>query len=282
MLRALIELCRLSNLPTVWTNVIAARLLSGQIDFSAELGWLLLGASLVYSAGMMLNDACDAGWDRQNRPERPIPSGRISLGTVWALGGAGLIGGAALMIGPGHANAEFTLLLVLAVLAYDWYHKPWTGSVVIMGGCRTLLYVAAGASMIGKVSPHVWAGGLALGAYIIGLTLMARGEATGSMSMVRRSLVTLLTVLPALAALMHYSTSTMTVVLSVMQIIFVGFIASRMRAGGPAIGQGVGWLLAGIPLVDAMAVAHHRPTIAACFVLLVPMLRWWQRFVAAT
>ena len=55
MLRALLELSRISNLPTVWTNVLAAWIIVNQgwkSDF--RLAWLLLGASLIYSAGMIL------------------------------------------------------------------------------------------------------------------------------------------------------------------------------------------------------------------------------------
>ena len=142
MLRALLELSRVSNLPTVWTNVLAAWILASGKDWqwTPALGWLLLGASLIYSAGMILNDACDVAWDREHRKERPIPSGRIGLKTVWIIGLVWLLGGYALMVFAGGASWKITALLVAAVVAYDVYHKPWAGSVVIMGACRTLLY----------------------------------------------------------------------------------------------------------------------------------------------
>src|SRR5262245_63491269 len=46
----------------------------------------LAAGSLFYSGGMALNDAFDAEIDARERPERPIPSGRVSRGTVLALG----------------------------------------------------------------------------------------------------------------------------------------------------------------------------------------------------
>ena len=40
----------------------------------------------LYAAGMVLNDAFDAELDARERPERPIPSGRISRSRHGVLG----------------------------------------------------------------------------------------------------------------------------------------------------------------------------------------------------
>ncbi len=58
----------------------------------------------------------------------------------------------------------------------------------------------------------------------------------------------------------------------------IGFISK----GGPSIGRGVGWLLAGIVIVDALAVATVSVPLALLFACLAPVLRFWQRWVAAT
>jgi 4-hydroxybenzoate polyprenyltransferase len=281
MLRALLELSRISNLPTVWTNVLAAYFLAHGVGWSPALGWLLVGASFVYSGGMVLNDAADAKWDREHRKERPIPSGRIGLATTWIIGLAWLLGGAAMMLLPGHANEGFTALLVLAVLAYDFYHKQWTGSVLVMGACRTLLYYTV---ITGIGFPKgLCQSGIVLGIYIVGLTLMARGEASGKLSKLRRTLIMLLIALPGLLGLFANSVFDAPLIgLSLLQVMFATLVADHMKKGGPAIGQGVGWLLAGIPLVDALAIAPLSLITALCFAGIVPLLRLWQRWIAAT
>ena len=43
-----------------------------------------------------------------------------------------------------------------------------------------------------------------------------------------------------------------------------------------------GWLLAGIVVVDALAIANVSAPLALGFVVLTPLLRLWQRWVAAT
>src|SRR6516225_1509106 len=85
----LLILGRVSNLPTVWSDCLAAWLLAGG-GASWRVGWVCLGATLLYTGGMFLNDAFDVGFDRQHRPERPIPSGQIRRRTVWLLGGVWL------------------------------------------------------------------------------------------------------------------------------------------------------------------------------------------------
>src|SRR6202012_4891476 len=89
-LRTLLVLGRVSNLPTVWSNCLAGWWLAGGENFK-KLPWLLLGTSFLYIGGMFLNDAFDVGFDRQRRAERPIPSGQISLATVWKFGFAWLL-----------------------------------------------------------------------------------------------------------------------------------------------------------------------------------------------
>ena len=81
-----LRLGRVSNLPTVWTNTLAALLLAGGTVADGRTVPLLLAMSLAYVGGMYLNDAFDARIDAIERPERPIPSGAISAHAVFAAG----------------------------------------------------------------------------------------------------------------------------------------------------------------------------------------------------
>lgn len=303
MFRALFELSRISNLPTVWTNVLAAWILAhpsmgntsddrGWLPSAAfwtpALGWTLLGASLVYSAGMLLNDACDAVWDRDNRPERPIPSGRISLGQVWGIGITWLVGGAALMIFLGGTSWLYTTLLLLAIIAYDVYHKPWAGSVIVMGACRTLLYLAAGSAV--GLSRLVLDYGVLLGVYVVALTLVARAEGRGKATVLTRVLAVAFLLLPPLfQGFTQYSfckgpqgLPAWTSAPIYLSCAWTLFALTKMWRGGKHIGDAVGLLLAGIVIVDGMAISQFAPLPALAFCALAPLLRLWQRWVAAT
>lgn len=180
-----IRLGRISNLPTVWTNAFAGFALSG--------GWLsplplllVLGAvSLAYVGGMFLNDAFDAEIDRRERPERPIPSGRVSRKAVFSVGSAMLAAGVlglaivGILSGTGLFPAAAGVLLVAVIVLYDWWHKGNPLSPFLMGLCRVLVYVAAGLSVTTHPPAALWIGAALLLCHLIGLTYIAKQETLG-------------------------------------------------------------------------------------------------------
>ena len=67
--RSWLVLGRVSNLSTVWANALCAWMLGGGGEVT-DLLVITVGLSLVYVAGMYLNDYCDIKFDIQHRPER--------------------------------------------------------------------------------------------------------------------------------------------------------------------------------------------------------------------
>src|SRR5438477_10972133 len=116
-LRTLLVLGRISNLPTVWSNCLAAWLLAGGGAWS-RFAILCAGASFLYTAGMFLNDAFDAEFDRRYRPERPIPSEQISTRAVWAIAWAFVVVGWLMILALGTKAAIFGAILVACIVVY--------------------------------------------------------------------------------------------------------------------------------------------------------------------
>lgn len=178
-----LRLGRVSNLPTVWTNVLAGAVLSGGLHPFARALPLMGALSLFYVAGMYLNDAFDAAYDREHRPGRPIPSGAVTASTVLAIGAA-LIGCGLLSLlafgllsnGTGLRGFAGGLALAVAILVYDLWHKRNPIGPLLMGLCRALVYVTTAAAIAGAL-PHdlLWAAAIAL-CYLIGLTSAAKQE----------------------------------------------------------------------------------------------------------
>src|SRR5512134_3129572 len=121
-LRTHLLLGRSSNLPTVWSNCVAGWLLGGGGVWT-DLGAVFAGATLLYTGGMYLNDAFDVQFDRQHRPERPIPRGDIRLETVWALGFTMLGAGVLCLFLFSTLTMILALMLSLFILIYDIVHK---------------------------------------------------------------------------------------------------------------------------------------------------------------
>src|SRR5260221_1561159 len=84
--RTALKLGRVSNLPTVWTNVLAGVALAALDPAWQVVVPVAVAVSLLYVAGMYLNDAFDRGSDGQHRPERPIPAGEVDARTVFLAG----------------------------------------------------------------------------------------------------------------------------------------------------------------------------------------------------
>jgi 4-hydroxybenzoate polyprenyltransferase len=82
-----VELVRLPAVFSAWSNILAAHL----IATTGSPHWRLLALQLaittsLYWAGMVLNDCFDLNNDRIERPERPLPSGRIAPRAAWTVG----------------------------------------------------------------------------------------------------------------------------------------------------------------------------------------------------
>lgn len=174
-LRDYLELARASNLPTVWSNVLMGVVIGGVAIWGA--GWLesldgqrrspwwelgavlrlawpaLVGISLFYVAGMVLNDAVDADRDAEGDPNRPIPSGRIKRSHAYAAAILLFAGGLFVLALWGYgASFKIAVTLVACIVAYDVLHHRVAASRLLMGLCRGLAIACAAAWF----APHIW------------------------------------------------------------------------------------------------------------------------------
>lgn len=172
-LGALLRLARVSNLPTVWSNVLAASVLAGGLE-PRTLACVLAAMSALYMGGMLLNDAFDREIDTRERPERPLPSGAVAPSTAWMIGGGLLAAGAATLAAFGVQSAAASVALAGAIVLYDAWHKGNPLSPLIMGTCRALVYIGTAATVGLALSPVVLVAALALLLYIVGLTEAAK------------------------------------------------------------------------------------------------------------
>ena len=74
---------RLPAVLSVPGDVLVGVAASGQLGNVGRTARLVGSSSLMYLAGMALNDYADREIDAVERPSRPIPSGRISPSSRW-------------------------------------------------------------------------------------------------------------------------------------------------------------------------------------------------------
>jgi 4-hydroxybenzoate polyprenyltransferase len=260
-----LRLGRVSNVPTVWTNCLAGLLLAGGTVGLGTAAAVMGALSAFYIGGMFLNDAFDAAFDRKFRPERPIPSGHIGSGEVYAVGFGLLAAGEVLLCVSGWidgAGVQPLALVAGAVLAalivyYNYRHKNDPLSPLIMALCRAMIYVTVAALVLpmanlGAASVLGW-GIAALVCYLIGLTYVAKQE---NLSEVRNLWPLLFLAEPFLYRITAFGESVAGAVLYVALLAWVGYcLAFLIVPGRKSIPKAVTGLIAGISLLDGLLIA---------------------------
>ena len=173
-----LQLMRPANVVTATADILAGFAAAGATSWPA-LPWLLIATIGLYSGGVVFNDVFDAKLDASERPERPIPGGRISLRN------AALLGAALLTVGIGAAFAASRLSGVLAILIaacallYDAWgkHQSFLGPIN-MGLCRGI-NLLLGVSAVPYMVRERWYLALIPIAYIAAITAVSRGEVHG-------------------------------------------------------------------------------------------------------
>lgn len=288
-MRTLLILGRVSNLPTVWTNVLVGWFLCGG-GWVPELAWIALGVSFLYLGGMTLNDAFDADWDREFAPERPIPSGKISRGAVWAVGVFEMMAGVLLLLALSTFHPLILVGLIQAILLYNFLHKRWRGSVLIMGLCRALVYVGAGSAVVAQtssieVSAVVYFVAAAVVIYIAGLTLAARSEhlkSPAGISFTNRIMLMLPVLFPLFASRIMPVGPAQIALVTVGVIGIWSWIVIVRKALAEKIPKGIAYAIAGIAFYDAATVAFADWRAAVVCLALFGITLVAQRFIPAT
>jgi 4-hydroxybenzoate polyprenyltransferase len=219
---------------------------------------------------MLLNDAFDAEIDARERPERPIPSGRVSRGAVLALGFGMLAAALAVLtafalVDPAVEDVHLVgagLAVALGVVVYDCWHKGVAWSPIVMGFCRAGLYVLGAFAVAASLERPVALPAASLLLYVVGLTHVARFENASAMG---RVWPTVFLLAPAAVVAINASSSRAPADLAIPSVVLVLHVGWTLRAlrvalrgGRGAIPRAVVALIAGISLVDATFIATAR------------------------
>jgi 4-hydroxybenzoate polyprenyltransferase len=280
-----LRLGRVSNLPTVWSNVLTGVALAGSATADSRLVILVLCLSLFYVGGMFLNDAFDHAFDAKARPERPIPSGQVSAAQVHATGFGMMAVGLVLLAWVGYGYAPLTqwrpvaagLALAAAIVFYNWHHKDNPLSPLVMGVCRMLVYLTAAVAVAAVIPRPVCVAAVVLLCYLIGLTYAAKQEHLGRID----SFWPLAFLAVPLVYGIHDAPAQPSVVVPLLLLAaWTLYALWLLRRRGPGdVPRAVVSLIAGISLLDAMLLSGAGHMLfagfaIAAFVVTLALQRW--------
>ncbi|MEV5765723.1 SCO3242 family prenyltransferase [Micromonospora sp. NPDC052213] len=172
----LVELVRAPAALSVPGDVVAGAAAAGALDRRTPA--LAAASVLLYWAGMAANDWADRRLDAVERPERPIPSGRVAPGTALGLAAGLTAAGVALAAtAGGRRAASVAVPLAAAVWGYDLAAKDTPAGPAVMAACRGLdvLLGATGGRVLRAVPAAV-----TVAAHTWTVTALSRREVTGA------------------------------------------------------------------------------------------------------
>lgn len=182
--KAFLSLVRIPTVFSSMSNAYAGWFIAGGRAVTPALAAGLASAALFIMAGMALNDLADKDVDARERPNRPIPSREISVGTAWGLSLGMMALGLALLAFANPLSVACGLALCACIFAYNFGLKGGPVGPAAMGMCRAL-NLLTGMSLAWTTVPHALprAASLALfslWAYIALVTFLARDEVAGN------------------------------------------------------------------------------------------------------
>ncbi|KAB2352437.1 SCO3242 family prenyltransferase [Actinomadura rudentiformis] len=241
----------------------------------------LVSAVCLYWAGMALNDYADRVVDAEERPERPIPSGRVrprqALAIASGLTGAGL----AVAALSGRRQVLATAVPLAAVVwAYDLKLKDTTAGPAAMAAARGLDVLLGG-------RPGAPQAAVSVAAHTYGVALLSRGEVTGGRSSAAVTALASTAVATAVAAgaLFRSDRRTSSLVPLAAYSLAVGRAQSRAVRSPDAytIRTAVSAGILGLPLLQAALIAARgRPFHAMAMAATWPLARLLTRKVSPT
>lgn len=271
-----LALARVSNSPTVLSNVLAGTAITGAL-WHAHLTVIVIAMVLFYTAGMYLNDVFDVAFDRAQRPERPLPAGVVTPHCALLVAILLLLAGLALLASVSPAVLNGGLVLASVIVVYDAWHKNNPVAPALMASTRGLVYVIAYLAVQPAISPTLaWTVSMVL-CYVMGLTSVATSET-------RHSFTGRWPVLCLFAPIVYFAW-----VLPLgwrwgLVVLFALWVAWSIRlVYRGSIPAGITQLIAGIALVDALILAvAGEPFGCAVALVAFALTLLLQRFVKGT
>ncbi len=284
-MRAYLELIRAPAALSVPGDVLAGAAAAGWPYRRATAG-VVASSVCLYWAGMALNDYADREIDAVERPERPIPSGRVGPRTALAVAGgltaAGL--GLAAYAGRGRALAV-AVPLAGAVWAYDLKLKSTPAASAAMAVARGLnVLMGSGAGRARSAAPA--AATVALHTYTV--TNLSRHEVEGATSSVPRATLAASTLVAAAAT--YGRRGRRAAERTAPALCATAYLGAYGRpqltaAADPSaenVRSAVGAGIHGLPLLQAALSTDAGPAVTLPLTFIAPLSRWLGRKISAT
>jgi len=286
----LLPILRLLRIGTVFSpiaDVVAGAAVAG-LPFETAVARAAAASGLLYAAGMVWNDVADRRLDAEQRPERPLPRGDVSLPFACGLGSVLLL--LAVWLSP---CRHYHGMLAVLVLAYDFAGKrvAWLGvlGMACLRGSNLAMALAIAAATDVTLAPDrardLVIAALCYGAYIAAVTILGIFEDEPSVAPRAVSAVQTAPPIVAMVGIVTVQDGFWPAPAFALLplLVFLRRNARRRTWDQAAIRRSMGWLLLGTMLYTALlAWAAGQPFVAAAIAAAILPARRIARVIALT
>lgn len=276
-----LQLMRPANLVTAIADILAGLSLAKFI-FSTDIlsiqTIILLCISTVglYGGGVVFNDVFDAELDAIERPERAIPSGKVTKQNATILGVLLLIIGIVCASVVSFESMIIAFVIAILALVYDKFgkHHAFLGPIN-MGLCRGGNLLLGMSVMMSSLQEFWWIGIIPV-LYIAAITMISRGEVHGGNQSILYFAGFLYIIVSISQIVMSYQFGNLFITLPFVFLhiflIFKPLIFAIQNPIGPNIGKAVKAGVLALIVMDAawVSVSGNYP-VAIGVLLLLPL-----------
>jgi 4-hydroxybenzoate polyprenyltransferase len=277
-IKAYLQLSRPANIITAIADILAGVAIASfaiPIDELNPFGVTLLCISTIglYGGGIVFNDIFDFELDKIERPERAIPSGKISLKNAWIFGSMLLLIGVVAAFSNNSLSGTVASLVAVSALVYDKYgkHHSFLGPIN-MGLCRGGNLILGMSIIASTVSEWWWLGILPV-CYIASITMISRGEVHGGNKNTLYFAAFLYVIVSISQLTIAYKLDNLLITLVFVALhiylIFKPLIKAISNPIGPNIGMAVKSGVLALIVMDAAWVSVSGNFVIALFVLIL-------------
>lgn len=293
MLKTYLQLVRPANVVTSVADVLAGIALSDVLSIwnpkmhGIHVFWLCLSTIGLYAGGIVFNDVFDAELDAVERPERAIPSGKISIKAAVIFGVILFAVGVFSAFMVSVLSGVLAVVIVLLCLLYDKFgkHHSFFGPIN-MGLCRGV-NLLLGMSILAE-AVDAWYGLAVFPViYIAAITMISRGEVHGGGKNVLYFAALLYILVSGGQLYVAYTSGNVYLaalfVALHLFLIFKPLLQAIQNPIGPNIGKAVKAGVLSLSVMDAAWVSvSGNIYLAVLVLLLLPVSMFLARYFAVT
>ena len=287
-MRAWLQIIRPPNLFTVPGDPLAGFFLTLAVAGPRGMGlrhaaFAAAAALCLYTGGLIGNDVADLREDARDRPDRPLPSGRISRTAAFAASAVCAVAGILLAGGAGFGALAMACLTQAAIMLYNgWLKRLAVPGALAMGACRACSFLigVCAANPRAITHPAIVYAAAGLLVCIAGVTWIADRETVEARIGPRRWLPCLALLAVLLIFVCGGRPAWPFPLLAAGAVAWAGYQGWRLRGvpPRPVLGSAIGGLIRGLLLIQAAWCAFGG---GAGFVVAAIILALWPASIAA-